>query len=68
MPEDAVRREVGAYEVEYSEIYGRVMDDRHISDYDVEALIEPERARVDLDDAHRFVNRIGDYLREEGWL
>ena len=58
----------GAIEVEYGDIYGRVMDDRHISDYDVEALIEPERARVDLDDAHRFVNRIGDYLREEGWL
>lgn len=58
----------GAIEVEYGDIYGRVMDDRHISDYDVEALIERERAQVDLDDAHCFVNRIGDYLREEGWL
>jgi uncharacterized protein (UPF0332 family) len=58
----------GAIEVEYSEIYGRVMDDRHISDYDVEAVIEPERARVDLDDAHRLVKRIEGYLREEGWL
>jgi uncharacterized protein (UPF0332 family) len=58
----------GAIGVEYGDIYGRVMDDRHISDYDVEALIEPERARVDLDDAHRFVNRIEGYLREEGWL
>ena len=68
VPEDAVRREVGAYEVEYSEIYGRVMDDRHIGDYDVEAVIEPERARVDLDDAHRLVKRIEGYLRGEGWL
>ena len=44
------------------------MDDRHISDYDVEAVIEPERARVDLDDAHRLVKRIEGYVREEGWL
>lgn len=27
----------GLIEVEYSEIYGRVMDDRHISDYDRDA-------------------------------
>jgi hypothetical protein len=44
------------------------MDDRHISDYDVEAVIEPDRARTDLDDARPFVDRIERYLKQEGWL
>lgn len=58
----------GAIEVEYGDIYGRVMDDRHVSDYDIEALIESERAQVDLEDSRRFVNRIEDYLKMGGWL
>jgi len=58
----------GFIEVEYGDIYGRVMDDRHISDYDVEAVIEPDRARTDLDDARCFVDRIERYLREGDWL
>jgi len=58
----------GFIEIEYGDIYGRVMDDRHISDYDVEALIEADRARADLDDARRFVDRIEHYLKEGDWL
>jgi len=58
----------GLVEVEYGDIYGRVMDDRHISDYDVETPIEPDRARTDLEDAHRFVDQIGRYLKEGDWL
>jgi uncharacterized protein (UPF0332 family) len=58
----------GLVEIQYGDIYGRLMDDRHISDYDVGALIEPERARADLDDARRFVERIERYLREGSWL
>jgi len=58
----------GFIEIEYGDIYGQVMDDRHISDHDVEAVIEPDRARTDLDDARRFVDRIERYLKEEGWL
>lgn len=54
----------GHIEDEYGEIYGRVMDDRHLSDYDVESSIEPERARADLNDAQRFVERIARYLNE----
>ena len=34
----------GYIEGEYGEIYGRVMDDRHLCDYDVESSVEPERA------------------------
>lgn len=58
----------GSIDIEYGDIYGRVMDDRHLSDYDVEALIEADRARADLDDARRFVDRIEHYLKEGDWL
>jgi len=55
----------GRIEGEYGEIYGRVMDDRHLCDYDVESFIEPERAQADLYDAQRFVERMARYLNEE---
>jgi len=58
----------GLIEVEYGDIYGRVMDDRHISDYDVQTTIELDRARTDLEDAHRFVDRIERSLKEGDWL
>jgi len=57
----------GHIEVEYSRIYERVMDDRHVSDYDVEAFIEPDRARTDVEDARRFVQRVERFLEAEGW-
>ena len=41
------------------------MDDRHISDYDVAASIEPDRVAADLADARRFVERIERYLQED---
>ena len=58
----------GHIEVEYSRIYERVMDDRHVSDYDVEAFIELDRARTDVEDARRFVQRVEHFLEAEGWL
>ena len=58
----------GHIEVEYSRLYERVMGDRHVSDYDVEALIEPDRARTDVEDARRFVQRVERFLEAEGWL
>lgn len=57
----------GHIEAEYSRIYERLMDDRQASDYDVEAIFEPERARTDVDDAGRFVDRIERHLQEVGW-
>ena len=54
----------GLIESEYGDIYGRVMDDRHLSDYDVEVSIDPERAQADLADARRFVERVERYLKE----
>jgi len=58
----------GHIEVGYSRIYERVMDDRQVSDYDVEAFIEPDRARTDVEDARRFVQRVERFLEAEGWL
>jgi len=58
----------GHIEAEYSRIYERVMGDRHVSDYDVEAFVELEQARIDLDDAGRFVGRVEHLLQEGGWL
>lgn len=58
----------GLIEPEYSDIYGSLMDDRHVSDYDMETEIEPERAESDVQSARKFVARIETYLRQEGWL
>jgi len=58
----------GLIAVEYGDVYGRVMDDRQVSDYDIGATIEPERAQIDLADARRFVRAVEQYLRGAGWL
>jgi len=58
----------GFIEAEYSRIYGRVMDDWHVSDYEIELGIDIEVAEADLRDARRFVDRTEDFLRDEGWL
>jgi hypothetical protein len=44
------------------------MDDRHVSDYDMDTNIEPERAASDVESARAFVTRIETYLLQEGWL
>ena len=54
-------------EIEYSDIYGRVMENRHTSDYEIGLTINPEEARADIKDAQRFVERVETYLREERW-
>jgi uncharacterized protein (UPF0332 family) len=58
----------GLIEPEYSDIYGSLMDDRHVSNYDMDTSIEPERAANDVESARKFVARIETYLRQEGWL
>jgi len=45
----------GLIEAEYSDIYGRVMDHRHVGDYELESYIEDQQAHADLHDAKRFV-------------
>lgn len=58
----------GIIEIEYSRIYGRVMDDRLASDYEIEILVEAQIAERDLAEARLFVERIERHLRQEGWL
>ena len=58
----------GLIEIEYSDVYGRVMDHRHASDYELDMLIEYEQAHNDLHDAKRFVQQIEHWLKREGWL
>ena len=58
----------GFIEVEFSRIYGRVMDNRHVSDYEIQVPVEAEAAERDLRDARRFVERVEQFLRQEDWL
>lgn len=58
----------GLIEVEYSRIYGRLMDNRHMSDYEIQLPIDAQVAEDDLHDAQRFVKRIEQVLQQEGWL
>ena len=53
---------------DYSDIYGRVMADRHASDYELDSPITPEIAKENLDDAKNFVDEIKRWLKSEGWL
>jgi uncharacterized protein (UPF0332 family) len=58
----------GHIEAEYSRIYGRAMDDRHIGDYEITTRITAGDAARDLEDARRFVDRVEEHLMEGGWL
>jgi uncharacterized protein (UPF0332 family) len=58
----------GPIEDEYSDIYGRVMANRHVSDYEIQLTIEPNVAHDDLRRAQRFVERVKRHLQQEGWF
>jgi uncharacterized protein (UPF0332 family) len=58
----------GLIEDEYSDIYGRVMANRHVGDYEIQLTIEPNVAHDDLRRAQRFVERVKRHLQQEGWL
>jgi uncharacterized protein (UPF0332 family) len=58
----------GLIEAEYSRVYGRVMNDRHVGDYEIDKTLEADQASTDLDHARNFVIRMEAYLRQEGWL
>ncbi len=53
---------------EYSDMYGRVMGNRHASDYELESPITLETASGDLDDAKEFVREMTRWLKNGGWL
>jgi len=58
----------GLIEVDYSSIYGRVMDNRHVSDYEIAVSVDAITAEEDLHHARRFVERVAQFLRQGGWL
>ncbi len=59
---------VGLIEVEYSKMLGHAFDSRLDSDYDVVFTAERILAKDVLHDAHRFVDRVEQYLRQTGVL
>jgi uncharacterized protein (UPF0332 family) len=58
----------GVIEVEYSDFYGAVMEDRHKGDYDELEVLDHEAAERDLNRAERFVACIEERLRGMGAL
>ena len=58
----------GTIAPEYSKIYGRVMENRHESDYELEAPVTKQDAQVDLNDAKKLYTVGERWLREEKWL
>lgn len=58
----------GIFPAEYSQIYGRAMEDRHESDYDIGAEIIREDADENLVGAEQFVQEIEQWLKKQNWL
>jgi uncharacterized protein (UPF0332 family)/predicted nucleotidyltransferase len=58
----------GAIEASYLQDYEEVMKRRHLSDYDLHALVSADFVRVSLEAAQRFVSRIERYLHAHGFL
>ncbi|MCP4610658.1 MAG: HEPN domain-containing protein [Planctomycetes bacterium] len=57
----------GVIEVEYSDIYGKVMDARVDSDYDMVYEPDENATKKLLSDAQRFVDRAVTYLAAAGF-
>ncbi len=53
---------------EYSKIYGRLMEDRHESDYELGLSIDKQEAQLNLADAERFVHEVQQWLKQENWI
>jgi uncharacterized protein (UPF0332 family) len=53
---------------EYSQIYGRLMEDRHESDYELGISLTKDEAQLDLSDAKRFVSEVERWLNQENWI
>lgn len=58
----------GIFAMEYSDIYGRLLQHRETSDYDLLTSIDKEQARADFLDAQTFVNAVQQWLQQDGWL
>jgi uncharacterized protein (UPF0332 family) len=58
----------GVFGIEYSDIYGRLLNHREISDYDLLVSLDQEQATHDLQDARKFVAAVQTWLEREHWL
>jgi len=58
----------GLFEAEYSDIYGRVMGNRHMGDYELIASTSKNDAENDLIGANAFVEKVTEWLEGGGWL
>ena len=54
--------------LELSDTYGRVMEDRHVSDYELITAISIEDARIDIEETQNFLRVVEVWLKKEGWL
>ncbi|MBL7164447.1 MAG: HEPN domain-containing protein [Anaerolineales bacterium] len=58
----------GLIDPEFSKIYGRAMEDRHESDYELESPISKEDAQENLNGAVKFVSEVERWLQQEKWI
>jgi uncharacterized protein len=58
----------GLLDSKYSQIYGRLMEDRHESDYELGSSITKDEAQSNLTDAEQFVLEVQKWLKQEGWI
>lgn len=58
----------GIFDAKISDAYGRIMGNRHTSDYDLDSTIARDDAELDLKDAKEFVNAVYQWLKQEDWL
>ncbi len=57
----------GLIETKYSDSVGRAFETRQVADYDMVGSVDDLEARARLDDARRFVERVEQYLAQEGY-
>ena len=58
----------GLIDVEFSRIYGRLLEDRNESDYAIVNTISKNDAELDLNEARRFVAEVEKWLTQARWL
>ena len=56
----------GEIEKEYAKIYRKIKEIRESADYDIYVFFEEEEVREAIEQARKFVNRMKEYLKQEG--
>ena len=66
MPHHNYKTEI--FDPAFSKIYGRVMENRQESDYELEAPMTRQDVVEDLNDAEKFVAAVEEWITREKWL